>query len=183
MPKILGYARVSTVGQKLDVQLEQLKQAGANKVFQEKASGACKNRPELNSLLEYAREGDTVVVTKLDRIARSTRDLLDITDKMQEKDVQFKVLNIDLDTSTPTGKLMLTLLGAIGTFEREIMLERQAEGIAKAKADGRYKGRKPTARAKTKEIKELVDKGMSKQAVADQLEIGVASVYRVLKNI
>lgn len=182
MAQIVGYARVSTVGQKLDVQLEQLKQAGAEKIFQEKVSGASKDRSELNALLDYVREGDAVVVTKLDRIARSTRDLLDIADKLSEKDVQFKVLNIDLDTSTPTGKLMLTLLGAIGTFEREIMLERQAEGIAKAKSEGRYKGRKPTARAKAEEIKKLVAKGMTKQAVADQLGIGVASVYRVLKS-
>ena len=94
-----------------------------------------------------------------------------------------KVLNINLDTSNPTGKLMLTMLGAIAQFEREMILERQAEGFAIAKAQGRIKGRKPTARAKSKEIKELVAQGMTKQAVADQLGIGVASVYRVLRTL
>ena len=182
MSKIIGYARVSTVGQKLDVQLGQLKQAGAVKIYQEKVSGASKDRPELRAMLDHVREGDTVIVTKLDRIARSTKDLLDITDMLDKEGVQFKVLNIDLDTSTPTGKLMLTLLGAIGAFERDIMLERQAEGIAKAKAAGRYLGRKPTARAKAKEIKELIGQGVTKQAVADKLEISVASVYRVLRD-
>ena len=182
MAQIIGYARVSTTDQNLETQLEQLKKAGAEKIFQEKISGVKRNRPQLIEMLNYVREGDSVVVTKLDRIARSTKHLLEIVDLIQEKGVDFKVLNINLDTSTPTGKLMLTMLGAIATFEREMMLERQAEGIAKAKADGRYKGRKPTARAKSQEILELAVSGTTKQAIADQLGIGVASVYRVLKE-
>ena len=182
MAQIIGYARVSTTDQNLETQLEQLKNAGAEKIFQEKISGVKRNRPQLIEMLNYIREGDSVVVTKLDRIARSTKHLLEIVDLIQEKGVDFKVLNINLDTSTPTGKLMLTMLGAIATFEREMMLERQAEGIAKAKADGRYKGRKPTARAKSQEIMELAVSGTTKQAIADQLGIGVASVYRVLKE-
>jgi len=182
MPQIIGYARVSTTDQNLETQLEQLKNAGADKIFKEKISGVKRNRPQLIEMLNYVREGDSVVVTKLDRIARSTKHLLEIVDLIQEKGVEFKVLNINLDTSTPTGKLMLTMLGAIATFEREMMLERQAEVIAKAKADGRYKGRKATARAKSKEILELAASGITKQAIADQLGIGVASVYRVLKE-
>jgi len=182
MGQMIGYARVSTVGQKLDIQIENLGKAGAQKIFKENISGAKQHRPQITEMLNYVREGDTVVVTKLDRIARSTKHLLQIVDELKNKGVTFKVLNIDLDTSTPTGKLMLTMLGAIATFEREMMLERQAEGIAKAKEAGKYKGRKPTARLKTDQIKELVNQGMTKQAIADQLGIGVASVYRVLKS-
>jgi DNA invertase Pin-like site-specific DNA recombinase len=132
-------------------------------------------------MLDYVREGDSVVVCKLDRIARSTKHLLDIVDLLTAKGVAFKVLNINLDTSTPTGKLMLTMLGAIATFEREMMLERQKEGIVKAKEQGKYTGRKPTAQATTSEVIELLKTGMTKQAIADKLEIGVASVYRIMK--
>ena len=182
MSQIIGYARVSTTDQNLETQLEQLQNAGAVKIFKEKISGVKRDRPQLLEMLNYVREGDSIVVTKLDRIARSTKHLLEIVDLIQDKGVEFKVLNINLDTSTPTGKLMLTMLGAIATFEREMMLERQREGIQKAKADGRYKGRKPTARAKSKEILNLAETGITKQAIADQLEIGVASVYRVLRQ-
>ncbi|HOQ42610.1 MAG TPA: recombinase family protein [Smithellaceae bacterium] len=179
---IIGYARVSTVGQSLDAQLIQLEKAGAEKIFQEKISGVKKDRPELQAMLDYIREGDTVIVSKLDRIARSTKHLLDIVDCLQEKKVTFSVLNINLDTSTPTGKLMLTMLGAIATFERKMMLERQAEGIEKAKQEGKYKGRKATARAKATEVRTLVKAGMAKQKIAEELGIGVASVYRILKS-
>ncbi len=179
---VIGYARVSTTDQDLDVQLEALKQAGTERIYQEKVSGVKKDRPELVAMLDYVRDEDTVIVTKLDRIARSTKHLLEIVDQLQDKGVSFKVLNIDLDTSTPTGKLMLTMLGAIATFEREMMLERQAEGIAVAKQKGKYKGRKPTAREKTPQVIELLERGMTKQAIADQLGIGVASVYRIIKE-
>lgn len=178
---VVGYARVSTTDQSLEIQGEQLAAAGVEKLFHEKASGVRRDRPQLAALIDYIREGDVVVVTKLDRIARSTRDLLDIVETLQKKGCAFRVLNINLDTDTPTGKLMLTMLGAIATFEREMMLERQAEGIEKAKAAGRYKGRAPTARRRQAEILELVGKGLTKQAVAAQLGIGVASVYRVIK--
>jgi len=182
MSQIIGYARVSTTDQSLDTQVKQLKEAGAEKLYQEKSSGVKRDRPRLNDLLDFVREGDTVVVSKLDRIARSTKHLLEIVDILQSRGVTFKVLNIDLDTSSPTGKLMLTMLGAIATFEREMMLERQAEGIAKAKSEGRYKGRKPTAEAKSKEVLELAEHGLTRQAIADQLGLGVASVYRILKE-
>jgi len=178
---IVGYARVSTTDQSLEIQTEQLGVAGVEKLFQEKISGVKRDRPQLTALLEYVREGDTVVVTKLDRIARSTRDLLDIVETLQGKGCAFRVLNINLDTATPTGKLMLTMLGAIATFEREMMLERQAEGIAKAKAAGRYKGRKPTARCQASAILELAAQGLTKQAIAEKVGVGIASVYRILR--
>ena len=179
---IIGYARVSTEEQDLTVQLNQLKIAGMKKIFQEKASGVRQDRPQLAAMIEYCREGDTVVVCKLDRIARSTKHLLEIVENLEKKQVSFKVLNINLDTSTPTGKLMLSMLAAIGQFEREMMLERQREGIKLAKMKGKYAGRKPTARALSGKVMELLATGKTKQATADELEIGVASVYRIAKE-
>ncbi|WP_136515687.1 recombinase family protein [Geomonas edaphica] len=180
--QVIGYARVSSTDQKLDVQLDQLKALGVDKVYAEKASGADAERVELAALLDYVREGDTVVACKLDRIARSTAHLLSIVEMLNKKGVALRVLNIDLDTSTPTGKLMLTMLGAIATFEREMMLERQADGIAKAKEAGKYLGRKPTAKAKSAEVMALLGQGKTKEAVATELGIGVASVYRIAKE-
>jgi DNA invertase Pin-like site-specific DNA recombinase len=179
---VVGYARVSTEEQELTAQLEQLRAAGVEKVFQEKASGVREDRPELSRMLEYVREGDAVVVCKLDRIARSTKHLLEIVETLEKRKAAFRVLNINLDTSTPTGKLMLTMLGAIATFEREMMLERQREGIVLAKAKGAYTGRKPTAREQTERVMELIGAGKTKQAVADELGIGVASVYRIVRG-
>ena len=178
----IGYARVSTEGQELTAQLEQLQAARVDRIFQEKASGVKQDRPELTAMIDYVREGDTVVVCKLDRIARSTKHLLEIVDSLEAKKVAFKVLNINLDTSTPTGKLMLSMLAAIGQFEREMMLERQREGIRIAKDAGAYKGRKPTAREQSGKVMELIGQGKTKQAVANEIGIGVASVYRIMKT-
>ncbi|MEY0813765.1 recombinase family protein, partial [Klebsiella pneumoniae] len=137
---IVGYARVSTSGQSLEAQIAAL--SDCDKLFQEKISGANSKRPQLDALLDYVREGDTVKVTKLDRLARNTRHLLEITELLDKKGVSLNIMNLGIDTSTPTGKLMLTMIGAIATFEREMMLERQAEGIAIAKLNGKYTGRK-----------------------------------------
>lgn len=178
----VGYARVSTEDQHLTVQIEQLAAVGCNRIYKEKVSGVKRDRPELAALLDYVREGDTVVCCKLDRIARSTVHLLEIVETLEKKGVAFKVLNLGMDTTTPTGKLMVTMLGAIATFEREMMLERQREGIATAKEKGVYTGRKPTARAKTADVLRLLEQGMGKQAIADTLGIGVASVYRIIKE-
>lgn len=177
----IGYARVSTEGQELTVQLEQLQAAGVDKVYQEKASGVKQDRPQLAALIEHVRAGDTVIVCKLDRIARSTKHLLEIVEALEKKGVAFRVLNINLDTSTPTGKLMLSMLAAIGQFEREMMLERQREGIRIAKDAGVYKGRKPTARGQAARVLDLIARGTTKQAIADEIGIGVASVYRIAK--
>ena len=182
MSELVGYARVSTRDQNLDSQLDKLNEAGVKKTFKEKVSGVDRDRPELQKMLEYVRSGDTLVITKIDRIARSTKHLLEITDLLKEKGVELKILNINLDTSTPTGKLMLTMIGAIAEFERELLLERQKDGIEKAKQQGKYTGRKPTARAKAEQVKELLDKGYKKTQVAKELGIGLASVYRILKD-
>jgi len=177
---IVGYARCSTFLQKLDAQLDQLHSAGVEKIYQEKASGADSNRQELANMMEYVREGDTVICSKLDRIARSTQHLLEIVDGLTKKGVGFRVLNINLDTTTPTGKLMLTMLAGIATFEREMMLERQREGIQKAKEKGMYKGRKPTARMKAEDVLRLVAEGKPKVRIAEELGIGIASVHRIV---
>lgn len=176
----IGYARVSTAGQSLDAQLAAL--SGCEKIFQEIISGAKDDRPELQAMLEWVREGDTVNVTKLDRLARNTRHLLEVSEYLQRKGVALNILNIGINTATPTGKLMLTMIGAIATFEREMMLERQAEGIALAKIKGRYKGRKPTARNKSKEVINMLAQGVSKPEISRQLGIGITSIYRIVKN-
>lgn len=178
---IIGYARASTEDQKLDAQIELLKEAKCERIYREKVSGVKVDRPELAAMLDYVREGDTVVVTKLDRIARSTKHLLEITDLLKEKKVVFKALNINFDTSTPTGKLMQTMLAAVAEFEREMMLERQAEGIRIAKAKGKFKGRKPTAREKGDEVLKFLADGLTKEAVAEKVGVSVSSVYRIAK--
>ncbi len=177
---LIGYARVSTGGQSLEVQLRAL--AECNKVFQEKVSGASDDRPQLTLLLDYVKEGDVMMVTKLDRLARNTRHLLEISEFLQHKQVALRILNLGIDTSTPTGKLMLTMIGAIATFERELMLERQAEGIELAKRRGVYKGRKPTAMAKGNEVLALVAKGLPRSEIAKRTGISISSVQRILRS-
>ncbi|EPV7105038.1 recombinase family protein [Escherichia coli] len=177
---IVGYARVSTTGQSLDVQISAL--SGCEKIFKEKISGAKDDRPQLLAMLEFVREGDTVQVTKLDRLARNTRHLLEISEYLQKKGVALSILNLGINTVTPTGKLMLTMIGAIATFEREMILERQAEGIALAKLKGKYKGRKATARSKSQEVLDMLDQGLSKPAISRQLGIGITSIYRIVRN-
>jgi DNA invertase Pin-like site-specific DNA recombinase len=177
----VGYGRTSTFDQKagLDAQLRDLAAAGVEKIFSEQVSAVGK-RLQLETAIEFIREGDTLVVTKLDRLARSTQHLLEITERVKAKGADLHILNLSVDTSTATGKLMFTVIGAIACFERELMLERQREGIAKAKAEGKYRGRKPTARAKADEIKTLKAAGIRPTDIARRLGIGRASVYRVL---
>jgi len=179
---IVGYARTSTADQTagLDAQVRDLTAAGAEQVFSEQVSSVAQ-RAKLDEALRFVRKGDVLVCTKPDRLARSTRNLLDIAEDLSRRGVTLRILSMgDLDASNPTGKLMLTMLGAVATFEREIMLERQREGIAAAKADGRYKGRKPTARAKAREIRKMAADGVGKSEIARRLGIGERSVYRVL---
>ena len=177
----IGYARTSTLDQVagFEAQLAELQQAGCEKVFKEQVSSVAR-RPQLEAALDYLRDGDILVVSKLDRLARSTQHLLEIADRVKTKGGHLYVLNLGMDTSTATGKLLLTVIGAIGQFEREMMLERQREGIAKAKSEGKYKGRAPTARAKTAEARALRAQGLGATEIAKRLGIGRASVYRVL---
>lgn len=182
--QLIGYARTSTVDQKagLEAQRRDLKAAGCTKVFQEELSSVATKRPELDRCLDYARDGDTLIVTKLDRLARSVADLVGITARLRAKGVGLRILAMNLDTETPTGKLMLNLLGSIAEFERELMLERQREGIAKAKTEGKYKGRAPTARRKAADVIRLKAEGLTGDAIAARLDIGRASVFRILRD-
>ena len=177
----VGYARTSTLDQTagFEAQLAELAQAGCEKVFREQVSSVAP-RAQLEATLDYIREGDALVVCKLDRLARSTQHLLEIVERVKRKGAHLSVLNLGMDTSTATGKLLLTMIGAIGQFEREMMLERQREGIAKAKTEGKYKGRAPTARAKAAEARALRDEGLGATEIARRLKMGRASVYRVL---
>jgi DNA invertase Pin-like site-specific DNA recombinase len=181
---LVGYARTSTVEQEagLEAQERDLQGLGCEKVFSEHVSALAYERPKLRDALTFLREGDTLVVTKPDRLARSVRDLLGTVEELKAKKVGLRVLSMGLDTSGPEGKLMLTVLGAVAEFERDIMLARQREGIAKAKKEGRYKGRAPTARAKSHHIKALAAQGLKKTEIARKLNVGLRSVFRVLER-
>jgi DNA invertase Pin-like site-specific DNA recombinase len=181
---IIGYARTSTTDQKagLDAQLRDLTQAGCERVFQEEVSSVDTTaREELRKALEYAREGDTLVVTKLDRIARSVKHMLDILETLEAKKVNLRILAMGIDTASPTGRLMLGILGSVAQFEREIMLERQREGIAKAKGEGKYRGRKPLDPAKAEEVLRLIKvDGLTPTKAAEKAGVARATAYRVL---
>lgn len=181
MGAIVGYARTSTIEQVagLEAQHRDLEAAGITKLFSERVSSVAQ-RAELARALDYIRDGDVFVVTKLDRLARSIGDLIDITRIIEGKGASLRILSLNLDTNSPTGKLMVNLLGSVAQFERELMLERQREGIAKAKAEGKYKGRAPTARAKAEDIVHMHEEGVGPAEIARRLGIGRSSVYRIL---
>ena len=152
--------------------------SAAEKLFRENVSSVAP-RQQLEAAIEFAREGDTLVVTKIDRLARSVRHLCEIVDRLQAKGVALRILNLNLDTNDATGKLMLQIIGSIAEFERNIMLSRQLEGIAKAKAEGKYRGGIPTARAK---VFALVDAGKTRGEAAEELGISIRSVFRILRT-
>jgi DNA invertase Pin-like site-specific DNA recombinase len=182
---LVGYARTSSLSQVagLEAQERELSAAGCEKMFREQVSSVA-HRDQLEQALDYVRDGDSFIVTKLDRLARSVGDLLSIVARLEEKKVSLRVLSMSgsqpLDTSTATGRLMLAVIGAVGQAERETMLERQREGIAKAQREGRYKGRVPTARRRAAEIIRLKEQGVTPTEIAARLGIGRASVYRIL---
>lgn len=177
---LVGYARVSSAGQSFDIQNEALAEAGCDKVFAEKMSGrSAKDRIELANAIDFVRDGDVLVVTRLDRLARSVGDLHQIIEKLAEKNVAFRCLNQSgVDTDSSTGKLMLSILGAVAQFENDIRRERQMEGIQKAKAAGKYKGRPATI--DPEQVKAFKEKGLGASQIARELSIGRASVYRAL---
>ncbi|WP_109312647.1 recombinase family protein [Ruegeria sp. AU67] len=180
---IIGYARTSTLEQQagLEAQQRTLSEVGCEKIYSEQVSSVAR-REALSEALSYCREGDVLIVTKLDRLARSVRHLGEIVDDLTQRGVDLRVLDMSLDTSTATGKLILNVLGSISQFEREMMLERQREGIAKAKAVGKYKGRKPTARMKASEVLQLQGQGYKKHEIAQRLSISQRSVYRIVNE-
>ena len=178
---LVGYARVSTTHQSLEVQLEQLDAAGAEKIFREQVSGkSATNRPQLKAALEFCREGDTFIVTRLDRFARSAHDLHAIVATLNEKGVGFRCLQQGgLDTTTSHGKLMLGILGAVAEFELDIRQERQREGIEKAKTRGAYQGGKQ--RYDAAQIQQCRADGMRPREIARKFGCSPATVYRLLE--
>jgi DNA invertase Pin-like site-specific DNA recombinase len=181
---LVGYARTSTVEQEagLDAQVRDLAAAGCERTFAERVSSIGR-RAELEAAIAFMRKGDALVVTKPDRLARSVTDLLGIVERLEAKGVALRVLSMggtEVDTRHPTGRLMLTMLGAVAEFERALMLERQREGIAKAKAEGKYQGRAPTAQRQAEKVRQMKTEGMRPTEIARHLGIGRASVYRIL---
>lgn len=181
---LIGYMRSSTADQcaGYEAQAELLRLAGCEKTFGEMISSVAQ-RPQLDAALDFVREGDVLVVTDLSRLARSTADLLTIVAKLEAKEVGLRILNFggsEIDTKSATGKMMLTLFGAVAEFERSLMMERMKAGIAKAKAEGKYRGRAPTARRRLPEMRRLVEQGLRPPEIADRLGLSRASVYRLL---
>lgn len=177
----IGYARVSTANQDTAVQISALKAAGCDVIREEKASGtSTKGRTELATVLDFLRPGDTIVVTRIDRLARSIADLQAIVRTIREKGASLTCTEQPVDTSTAAGKAFLDMLGVFAEFETNLRRERQMEGIAKAKAEGVYKGRKPEI--DVAEVRRLRDGGKGATEIAKALGIGRASVYRVLKD-
>ncbi len=178
--KTYGYARVSSFDQDHTLQIAALKAAGCDIVRAEKASGTSRSgRSELQTLLEFMRSGDTLMVTRVDRLARSIRDLQNIVHELREKGVTLKATEQPIDTSTAAGKAFLDMLGVFAEFETNLRRERQMEGIANAKARGIYKGRKPSI--DPEKIRALQAEGLGATAIAEKLGIGRASVYRVTR--
>ncbi len=176
----IGYARVSSYGQSLDVQLEKLKHC--DRIFQEKQSGrSTDKRVQLALCVDYVRDGDTLVVTKLDRLARSTRDLLNILNTLEKKQVKLHVLDQQIDTSTPSGRLLVTMLGSIAEFENDLRKDRQADGIAHARKNGVKFGRKKALTdEQVQEMRQKRSEGLKIKELMTHYALSKASVYRAL---
>ncbi len=180
---IVGYARVSSKTQSLDIQVEKLQKYGCTKIFKEKVSGVDQNRPELIKCREYLREGDTLVITKIDRLARSTIDLGNIVKKLQDDNIDFVVLDQNIDTSTPTGKLTFHIISSVAEFENEIRKERQKEGIEKALKLGKPYGRPVKI---TKEIVEQVkhdlEQGLTTADILKIRDVSRTTFFKIKKG-
>ena len=180
----IGYARVSSTGQSLEVQLDKLSQVGCDKIYHEKQSGKTAARPEFQKCMNYLREGDTLVITRLDRLARSVIHLSQVAERFQAENIDLVVIDQSIDTATPTGRLMFNMLAAIAEFETDLRSERQLEGIAKAKEHGVKFGR-PTKRTAERdlEIYNKREKGISIGFLAKEYDLGSATIYRILNDV
>lgn len=178
---IVGYARVSSLGQSLNVQLDRLKDC--DKIFQEKKSGLDTARHELKNALDYVREGDIFVVTRLDRLACSTAHLCKIAETLRQKSVALKVLDQNIDTKDATGRLIFNMLGAIGQFETEIRAERQMDGILKAKEQGiKFGKKKSLANDQLSELKQKREQGIKVKSLMQEFNLSKATIYRYLSQ-
>lgn len=178
----IGYIRVSTQEQNTIRQEVMMEQLGVEELYIDKASGKNTDRPQLKKMMEYVRRGDTVIVESISRFARNTRDLLELIEQLTAKGVEFISKKEAIDTSTPTGKFMLTVFGAVAELEREYILQRQREGIEIAKQQGKYKGRKPLAPPGFQETAARWKRGEITAAEAcRRLGISKASFYRKVK--
>lgn len=180
----LGYGRVSTLDQNLEAQADALRKAGADKVFIEKITGTKASRPELDRVREQMRKGDTLVITRLDRLGRSTRDLLAISSELEEKGIELEVLEQNINTKTPEGKLFFTMIAAMAEFEHSLMVARTKDGLAAARARGRLGGRKPKlTEAQKKQVKKLYDeRELTVREIAEMFNITPPTVYRALES-
>lgn len=179
----IGYIRVSTQEQNSMRQEVLMESLGVDEVYIDRMSGKSTNRPELQKMMEYVRRGDTVIVESISRFARNTRDLLDLVEKLSEKGVEFVSKKEAIDTTTPTGKFMLTVFGAVAELEREYILQRQQEGIAIAKEEGKYKGRKPIERANFDAVvKQWQDRQISATEAMKTLRMTKSTFYRKVKK-
>lgn len=179
----IGYARVSSPEQNLDRQISQLQEAGVQKMFTDTVSGSTRDRPGLENALNYVRAGDTLTVVSMDRLARSLRDLHTLVDELTASGVRVQFLQEGQtysDDPSPSSRLLLSMLGAVAEFERSIIRERQADGIAQAKARGVYKGRAPVPDEKIERARELIAQGIPKARVARDLGISRSSLYKYL---
>lgn len=180
----IGYVRVSTLEQNTIRQEVMLAQLGVDELYIDKASGKnAAQRPELQKMMDYVRKGDTVVVESISRFARNTRDLLELVEKLSTKEVEFVSLKESIDTTTPTGKFMLTIFGAVAELEREYILQRQQEGIAIAKANGAYKGRKPIQRPNFNQVVALWrSKEITATEAMRRLDLKPSTFYRKVRE-
>lgn len=181
MPNVFGYLKTVKDEKTTQRQIDRLKVSGVANIYQESPSRKKVNTTQLDKLLAKVQKGDTLIVTSLSSIAHSNKHLLETMRSLKSSGGFLKVLDSGIDTSTLQGEAMDLLLGSIVDFEQQVARERQSAGIARAKKEGRYKGRKPTARAKADEVMALNKKGLTRQKIAEELGIGVASVYRILK--
>jgi DNA invertase Pin-like site-specific DNA recombinase len=179
-----GYRRTSTGDQiaGYEAQERDLKAAQCERVFGEQLSSVDADRPQLEAVLDFIREGDVLVVTKLDRLARSVVDALNIEKRIKAKGASLEILDLKIDTSTGIGRFMFTVLASVAELERNMMLGRQREGVAKARAEGKYMGRKPTAQLQADEIRKLNAEGLGPSEIARKLGLHRASVHRVLST-
>ena len=176
---LVGYARVSTLDQNLDLQLSALEEAGCEKLYQDQISGTKANRPGLTMALEVLRKNDTLVVWKLDRLGRTVKGLIDLVNLLHQKEIHFKSITDNVDTSTPAGRFFFHVMASLAQMERELLAERTKAGLAAAKAKGRVGGRKrKMTQSKIESAKQLLASGSLPRDVAQNLGISVPTLYR-----